>query len=101
LAAAFIFGTAVAKTVGQGFVDLDLVIPLRDHGRFLGAIIWDLITWWLGLPKVRPQRDWGIRGRRNRACRAGSVARALPGWAQLQPEGEWPEDPCCSFRWRR
>ncbi len=49
-AAAFIFGTAVAKTVGKGFVDLSLVTPEVILAGLLGAIIWDLITWWLGLP---------------------------------------------------
>src|SRR5439155_18660256 len=48
--AAFVFGTAVAKTVGKGFVNLDLVTPYVIMGGLLGAIIWDLITWWLGLP---------------------------------------------------
>src|SRR5438552_15997177 len=49
-AAAFLFGTAVAKTIGQGFVDLDLVTPYVIMAGLAGAIIWDLITWWLGLP---------------------------------------------------
>src|SRR5437763_15434688 len=49
-AAAFIFGTAVAKTVGKGFVDLNLVTPYVIMAGLAGAIIWDLITWWLGLP---------------------------------------------------
>jgi PiT family inorganic phosphate transporter len=48
--AAFLFGTAVAKTVGKGFVDLDLVTPYVIMAGLLGAIVWDLITWWLGLP---------------------------------------------------
>ncbi len=48
--AAFLFGTAVAKTVGKGFVDLDLVTPQVIMCGLAGAIIWDLITWWLGLP---------------------------------------------------
>lgn len=48
--AAFLFGTAVAKTVGKGFVDLDLVTPQVILCGLAGAIIWDLITWWLGLP---------------------------------------------------
>src|SRR6516162_6115356 len=48
--AAFVFGTAVAKTVGKGFVDLDLVTPYVIMAGLAGAIIWDLITWWLGLP---------------------------------------------------
>jgi PiT family inorganic phosphate transporter len=49
-AAAFIFGTAVAKTVGQGFVDLNLVTPYVIMAGLAGAITWDLITWWRGLP---------------------------------------------------
>src|ERR1700685_318175 len=49
-AAAFIFGTAVAKTVGKGFVDLSLVTPQVILCGIVGAIIWDLMTWWLGLP---------------------------------------------------
>src|SRR5574337_555388 len=48
--AAFLFGTAVASTVGKGFVDLRLVTPYVIMAGLAGAIIWDLITWWLGLP---------------------------------------------------
>jgi len=49
-AAAFLFGTAVARTVGKGFVDLSLVTPQVILCGIAGAIIWDLLTWWLGLP---------------------------------------------------
>jgi PiT family inorganic phosphate transporter len=48
--AAFTFGTSVADTVGKGFVDLEVVTPYVILAGVLGAIIWDLITWWLGLP---------------------------------------------------
>src|SRR3954469_15618200 len=48
--AAFLFGTAVAKTVGSGFVELSLVTPYVILAGLLGAIVWDLITWWSGLP---------------------------------------------------
>ena len=48
--AAFTFGTAVASTVGKGFVDLTIVTPYVILAGVIGAIIWDLITWWLGLP---------------------------------------------------
>src|SRR5712691_6641381 len=48
--AAFTFGTAVADTVGKGFVDLRIVTPYVILAGLIGAIIWDLITWWLGLP---------------------------------------------------
>ncbi|HLH17604.1 MAG TPA: inorganic phosphate transporter [Bryobacteraceae bacterium] len=49
-AAAFLFGTAVAKTVGSGFVNLNLVTPQVILCGLGGAIAWDLLTWWWGLP---------------------------------------------------
>ena len=48
--AAFGFGTAVAKTVGSGMIDLDVVTSAVIFGGLAGAIIWDLITWYYGLP---------------------------------------------------
>jgi len=47
---AFSFGTGVAKTVGAGMVDLAVVTPYVVLAGLLGAILWDLITWWFGLP---------------------------------------------------
>jgi PiT family inorganic phosphate transporter len=48
-----VFGTRVAKAIGDG-VRMDLIAPeLRLYvllAALLGAIIWNLITWWLGLP---------------------------------------------------
>lgn len=48
--AAFGAGTAVAKTVGSGMVDLQIVTPYVILAGLIGAIVWDLITWWFGLP---------------------------------------------------
>ena len=48
--AAFTFGTAVAKTIGKGMIDLDAVTFGVIFGGLMGAIIWDLITWYFGLP---------------------------------------------------
>src|SRR5215213_3344299 len=48
--AAFGFGTAVAKTVGAGMVDLSVVTYAVIFAGLMGAIIWDLITWYWGLP---------------------------------------------------
>ena len=48
--AAFGFGTAVAKTVGSGMIDLQVVTSAVIFGGLAGAIIWDLITWYYGLP---------------------------------------------------
>ena len=43
-AAAFAAGTAVAKTVGAGMVDLSVVTFAVIYAGLLGAIMWDLIT---------------------------------------------------------
>jgi PiT family inorganic phosphate transporter len=48
--AAFTFGTAVASTVGKGMVDLDVVTSAVIFAGLTGAIVWDLITWYVGLP---------------------------------------------------
>src|SRR5438270_4064468 len=49
-AAAFLLGTAVAKTIGKGMVDLHYVNQYVVIGGLMGAIVWDLVTWWWGLP---------------------------------------------------
>jgi PiT family inorganic phosphate transporter len=48
--AAFTFGTAVAKTVGSGLLDVQQVDSYVILAGLIGAITWDLITWYLGLP---------------------------------------------------
>src|SRR5215510_103516 len=48
--AAFTFGTAVARTVGAGMIDVNIVTFAVIFGGLSGAIIWDLITWYFGLP---------------------------------------------------
>src|SRR5438046_3162542 len=42
--------TAVAKTVGKGIIDTALATTTVILAALLGAITWNLITWWLGLP---------------------------------------------------
>ena len=49
-AAAFVVSTAVARTVGSGMIDTKLVDANVILGGLLGAIIWNLITWYYGLP---------------------------------------------------
>ena len=49
-AAAFFFGTAVAKMVGKDVVDITLVTTSVVMAGLIGAIAWNLFTWWLGLP---------------------------------------------------
>src|SRR5436189_773742 len=43
-------GTAVAKTIGAGLVDTNAVTLLTVLAALIAAIIWNLFTWWLGLP---------------------------------------------------
>ncbi len=49
-AAFFVFGTTVAKTIGNGMIKIDTVTPTVIFAALLGAISWNLITWYLGLP---------------------------------------------------
>jgi PiT family inorganic phosphate transporter len=90
-AAAFIFGTAVARTVGKGFVDLSLVTPQVILCGILGAIIWDLLTWWLGLPTSSSHALIG--GYAGAAiARAGMLRGLLHSFDALRVPGggEWP-----------
>jgi inorganic phosphate transporter, PiT family len=48
--AAFVLGTSVAKTIGGGMIDLSIVTQQVILGGLLGAIAWNLITWYYGLP---------------------------------------------------
>src|SRR5262245_54627729 len=43
-------GTAVAKTVGAGLVDTKLVTETAVVAALIGAIVWNLITWYQGIP---------------------------------------------------
>ena len=46
----FVFGVAVATTIGKGIINPDFVTIYIIIGALIGAITWDLITWLLGLP---------------------------------------------------
>jgi PiT family inorganic phosphate transporter len=48
--AAYLLGTGVAATVGSGFVNVHLVTPWVLLAGLIGAIIWDIFTWFLALP---------------------------------------------------
>jgi inorganic phosphate transporter, PiT family len=45
-----IFGTAVARTIGAGMIDISVVTPSVVFAGLVGAICWNLLTWLLGLP---------------------------------------------------
>ena len=48
--AAYLLGTGVAATIGSGFVNVHLMTPWVVLAGLLGAIMWDLFTWYLALP---------------------------------------------------
>ena len=48
--AVFVFGTAVAHTIGQGIIHLAVMDSWMILAALLGAILWNLITWHSGLP---------------------------------------------------
>ena len=45
-----VFGVHVARTVGVGIVSADVIDPYVIFGALMGAIFWNLITWWAGIP---------------------------------------------------
>ena len=44
------FGLHVAETVGTGIIDPGIVDPHVIFAALMGAIVWNLLTWWLGIP---------------------------------------------------
>lgn len=48
--AAFFLGTSVASTIGKGFVNTDIVTPYVLLAGLIGAVIWNVTTWYVGLP---------------------------------------------------
>ena len=79
--AAFIFGTAVAKTIGKGMVHLDAVNEQVLIAGLLGAIAWNLFTLILGLPTSSSHALMGGYGGAAIA-RAGFSAIILSGWTK-------------------
>jgi PiT family inorganic phosphate transporter len=76
--AAFTFGTAVAKTVGSGLVDISIVTFAVIFAGLMGAIIWDLITWYYGVPTSSSHALIG-------GYAGAAVAKA--GWIAIIPSG--------------
>ena len=79
--AALGFGTAVAQTVGAGMVDLKVVTFAVIFAGLTGAIIWDLITWYWGLPTSSSHALFG--GYAGAAvAKAGFSAVIVSGWTK-------------------
>jgi PiT family inorganic phosphate transporter len=77
--AAFIFGTAVAKTIGKGLVHIEMVDEKVLLAGLLGAIAWNLITLVLGLPSSSSHALMGGYGGAA-VAKAGLGALVLSGW---------------------
>lgn len=48
--AAFVFTTEVAKAIGKGLIDISIVTPNVIFAGLIGAITWNLLTWFYGIP---------------------------------------------------
>jgi PiT family inorganic phosphate transporter len=81
-AAAFVFGTAVAKTVGSGMIDITIVTSSVILAGLIGAIIWDLITWFYGLPTSSSHALIGAYAGAAIA-KAGQAALIPAGWTKI------------------
>lgn len=76
--AAFIFGIAVAKTIGSGMIDVAQITQYVVLSGLVGAIVWDILTWWWGLPTSSSHALIGAYG-------GAAVARA--GFGVILPHG--------------
>ncbi|HEX4770144.1 MAG TPA: anion permease [Bryobacteraceae bacterium] len=78
--AAFFLGTAVAGTIGKGFVNTSIVTPYVILAGLIGAILWNFLTWYFKLPISSSHALIG-------GYAGAAVAKA--GWAGLVL-GRWP-----------
>ncbi len=79
--AAFVISTGVAKTISKGIVQPDVVAgdPSLILAALIGAITWNLITWWLGLPTSSSHAIIGGLGGAA-VVKAGISALIAKGW---------------------
>lgn len=74
----FIFGVAVAQTIGNGIVTSELITTQVLLAALVSAILWDLLTWYLGFPSSSSHALIGGI--------IGSVVMAA-GWQAIQLKG--------------
>lgn len=79
--AAFGFGTAVASTIGKGIIDVTKINETVILGGLLGAISWNIITWYFGLPTSSSHALIG-------GYAGAAIVRA--GWSVIIPKGWYP-----------
>jgi len=79
--AAFVLGTHVAKTIGKGMIDLSVVTQEVILAGLVGAIFWNLFTWYYGLPVSSSHALIG--GYAGAAvAKAGPAAILASGWVK-------------------
>jgi PiT family inorganic phosphate transporter len=83
-----LIGTAVAKTIGQGLVDTQYITMSTIMCALLGGIIWNVLTWWLGLPSSSSHALMGG------LCGA-ALAAAGGNWSVII----WAKMPAASDHW--
>lgn len=81
----FLFGVAVATTIGKGIINPDFVTIHIIIGALFGAIVWNLITWWWGFPSSSSHAliggiiGAGIAGAGTHAILFGGLEKVLVG----------------------
>jgi PiT family inorganic phosphate transporter len=83
-----LIGTAVAKTIGQGLVDTHYITMNTILCGLIGGILWNLLTWWLGLPSSSSHALMGG------LCGA-ALAAAQSDWAVII----WSKSPAAGQHW--
>ncbi len=69
-----VFGTAIATMIGKGVIDTGIVTVNLIFATLAGAVIWDLVTWYLGLPTSSSHAlVGGLVGAGIAAAGAGSI----------------------------
>ena len=81
----FLFGVAVATTIGKGIINPDFVTIHIIIGALSGAIVWNLITWWWGFPSSSSHAliggiiGAGIAGAGTQAIIFGGLEKVVTG----------------------
>lgn len=80
--AAFTFGTGVAKLIGAGLVNTQAIDVFVVFGGLMGAIVWNILTWYYGLPSSSSHAlVGGIAGAA--VTKAGWSVLIISGWTPL------------------
>lgn len=82
-------GTAVAATIGKGLVETNAVSLRTLVCALLAAIVWNLLTWWLGLPSSSSHALIGGLCGATLASAGGNFSVII--WSAEHGQGLWPK----------